>query len=330
MNKNMWMGVLLAAVVALAVTAMWQNRQIAQLKEQLASAAVDKAKAPPVSAAEKPVPEPATPAMPVEPVSAPAPTPVAAPPPAALANTGTTSNYFAGLAGMMKNPQMKEMIRAQQKVMLDRMYGSLPNYLNLPADKLDALKEVLSDRQMALVDAGITAMSGSESDRKQALEESKAIKSDYDQKIQELLGPQDYPAFQQYEQTAAERMSVQMFKQALPADAALTEQQEDNLIAAMYQERKALPTSSLMNNQNTDPSQLTDERVAEMEKQMEQLQQRYADRAAAILTPAQLEQFTTWQKQWSSMQVASLKMAAQMFGNKGASPPPAPSQGSTP
>ncbi|MGA2138788.1 MAG: hypothetical protein ABSH14_08010 [Verrucomicrobiia bacterium] len=85
-----------------------------------------------------------------------------------------------------------------------------------------------------------------------------------------------------------------------------------------------------MNNQNPDPSQLTEERVAELEKQMEQLQQRYADRAAAILTPAQLEQFTTWQKQWSSMQAAGLKMAAQMFGNKGASAPPAASKGSSP
>ena len=328
MKKNLWMGVLLAAVVALAVMAVWQNRQIARLKEQLASAALEKAKAPPVSVAEKPVPEPATPAHPVEPVSVPA--TEAAPPPAAPASASTTSNYFAGLAGMMKNPQMKEMVRAQQKVMLDRMYGSLSNYLNLPTDKLDALKEMLADRQMAMVDSGMAMMGGSESDRKQAIEETKAIKSDYDKKIQDLLGPQDYPVFQQYEQTANERMSVQMFKNALPADAALTDQQEDNLIAAMYQERKALPVSSLMNNQNPDPSQLTEERVAEATKQMEQLQQRYADRAAAILTPVQLEQFTKFQQQMSSMQAAGLKMAAQMFGNKGASAPPAASKGSTP
>ncbi|MGA2138789.1 MAG: hypothetical protein ABSH14_08015 [Verrucomicrobiia bacterium] len=236
MKKNLWMGVLLAAAVALAATAVWQSRQIAQLKEQLASAAVEKAKAPPVSAAEKPIPEPATPAHPVEPVSVSA--PEAAPPPAAPASASTTSNYFAGLAGMMKNPQMKEMVRAQQKVMLDRMYGSLSSYLNLPADKLDALKEMLADRQMAMVDSGMAMMGGSESDRKQAVEETKVIKSDYDKKIQDLLGPQDYSVFQQYEQTANERMSVQMFKNALPADAALTDQQEDNLIAAMYQSAK--------------------------------------------------------------------------------------------
>ena len=328
MKNNLWIGVFLAAAVALAATAVWQNRQIAQLKEQLASASLERTIAPSVPAAEKPVPEPATPAHPVEPVSVPA--PEAAPLPAAPSSANTTSNYFAGLAGMMKSPQMKEMVRTQQKVMLDRMYGSLSNYLSLPADKLDALKEMLADRQMAMVDSGIAMMGGSESDRKQAIEETKAIKSDYDKKIQDLLGPQDYPVFQQYEQTASERMSVQMFKDALPSDAALTDQQEDNLIAAMYQERKALPASSLMNNQNADPSQLTEERIAETTKQMEQLQQRYADRAAAILTPVQLEQFTKFQQQMSSMQAAGLKMAAQMFGNKGASAPPAASRGSSP
>ena len=121
-----------------------------------------------------------------------------------------------------------------------------------------------------------------------------------------------------------------MFKQALPADAALTDQQEENLITAMYQERK--DTAGVVIDEQSKRRPIpTDRRTrCPMEKQMEQLQQRYADRAAAILTPAQLEQFTKWQQQMNSMQAAGLKMAAQMLGNKGAAPTPAPSQGATP
>jgi len=230
----------------------------------------------------------------------------------------------------MKNPQMKAMIRNQQKVQLDLTYGSLSNYMNLSADKLDALKEMLSDRQMALVDSGMAMMGGSDSERKQAIEDSKTIKADYDKKIQDLLGPQDYPVFQQYDQTTSERMTVQMFKDGLPPDAALTDQQEDNLIAMMYQERKAMPPSPMKNGQVTDPSQFTDQAIAEATKQLEQLQQRYAERAASILTPTQLTQFTAFEQQMSSMQAASIKMAAQMFGSKGASPPPAASTSPTP
>jgi hypothetical protein len=328
MKKNIPILVLVAAVTVLAAVVVWQNRQIVQMKEQLASTTVEKAKAPPVPVPAKEIPEPAPPASAAAPV--PAPAPAAAPSPAAPVAASTRSNYFAGLAGMMKNPQMKQMMRAQQKVMLDRMYGSLSNYLNLPADKLDALKEMLSDRQMAMVDSGMAMMGGSDSDRKQAVEDTKAIKADYDKKIQDLLGPQDYPLFQQYEQSAPERMTVQMFKDALPSYKALSDQKEDNMIAMIYQERKALPPSPLMNNQNPDPSQFTDERIAEATKQMEQLQQRYAERAASILTPAQQTQFTTFVHQMGSMQAAGLKMAAQMFGNKGTSPPPPASTGSAP
>jgi len=225
---------------------------------------------------------------------------------------------------------MKEMMRVQQKMALAKMYGALPKYLDLPPDKQDALQELLADRQMALTQAGLSMMGGSESERKQATEEAKTVKADYDKKIQDLLGPQDYQVFQDYEKTVSERVQIQMFKDALTAEAALTEQQEDDLINAMYEERKTLPPSSLINSQTTDPSQLTEERVAEALKQWEELQQRYADRAAAILTPAQLDQFTKWQQQFGSMQAASLKMAAQMFGNKSTQSSPSTSPGPTP
>ena len=231
---------------------------------------------------------------------------------------------------MMKDPQMKEMIRAQQKMVLDQMYGPMLKNLNRPENEVDALKELLLQRQMALVEAGRSAMSASETERNASVEATKTLKEDYDKRIKDLLGPQDYEVFQQYELTAPERMQLQMFKGSLPADAALTDQQESDLLAAMYEERKAVPPSSLMNNKAPDPSQLTEENIAEALKQMEQLQKRYAERAAAILTPAQLEQFTKWQQQLSAMQAAGLKMASQMFGNKAAHPPPAVNQGQTP
>jgi len=85
------------------------------------------------------------------------------------------------------------------------------------------------------------------------------------------------------------------------------------LIAAMYEERRAMPTTSLLNSQSADPSQFTEERMAETLKQMQELQQRDARRAAAILTPAQLEEFTKFQEQMSNMQAMGMKMAAQML-----------------
>ncbi len=79
----------------------------------------------------------------------------------------------------------------------------------------------------------------------------------------------------------------------------------------------------MMNNQTPDPSKFTEEGIANTLKQMQELQQRDAQRAASILTPAQLDQFTKFQDQMNGMQAAGLKMAAQMFGNKSAAPAPA-------
>jgi len=62
-------------------------------------------------------------------------------------------------------------------------------------------------------------------------------------------------------------------------------------------------------------------------KQREALQQRDAQRAATILTPAQLDQFTKFQQQMNGMAAAGMKMAAQMFGNKNAAPAPAAATG---
>jgi hypothetical protein len=321
MKNNVWSNVWIIVLVAVAVAVLTavlakKDRQIVQLKEQLASATAtaERAKQQLASAAkEKRQAEPLPASSPVESLPAPASVPAAVPQPGA----GAATNSFAALAGMMKNPQMKEVVRAGQRMAFERTYASLFKNLNLPPEQQDALTDLLLGRQMALMDAGLAVFGGKNTDLKQSIEDTKAIKADFDKKIQDLLGSQAYPAFQQYEETQQERVQVQTFKGALPATEALTDQQEEDLIAAMHEERKALPASSLLNNQTPDPSQFTEEYIDETIKQLEQLQQRYADRAAVVLTPEQLEQFTRFQQQMSTMQAAGMKMFVQMYGNKG-------------
>ncbi|MGA2602988.1 MAG: hypothetical protein ABSG14_02040 [Verrucomicrobiia bacterium] len=168
----------------------------------------------------------------------------------------------------------------------------------------------------------------SATDSKRAAEDITALKTQYEKQIEDLLGPQTYSVFQQYDQTVAERTQVNLFKQSLSADKALTEQQGNDLVAAMYQARKAPPENSLLNGQTRDPSQLTEDGIARALKLQEQLQKQYADSAASILTPAQLDQFTKFQQQLSTMQAADMKMAAQMFGQNKPNASPTPNPGS--
>lgn len=323
MNKNAFVGALVAAVVALGVLAVRQSREIASLQDAQAQerAALEKQVAVLKSAREEVRAKAARGAQKAAAANdrqAPATTAQAEPAAieVAAAATQAGTNFMGAIAGMMKNPQMKEMIRAQQKVMVSQMYGALPRYLNLSAETKEQLDKLLLDRQMAMAEVGLTMMNGSEEERKQALEDSKTVKETYDRAIQDLLGDQDDEIFKQYEQSVSEQTTVSMFKNTLTGEDSLSEQQEYDLVTAMYQARKEMPQDSVFNkeNQSADPSQFTEERIAETLKQMEDLQKRYAESATAVLTEPQLARFKQWQEQMAVMQQTGLKVSAQMFG----------------
>ncbi|MGA2140309.1 MAG: hypothetical protein ABSH14_15740 [Verrucomicrobiia bacterium] len=329
MKKSYWVIAALSITTALlAVVVVKQRQELAVMSERtpvVRMAERPKTRTSPIHIAPKPMSalsaETTPPSVLASPMIAPAPSGDTKP----SFSTGTASNWAYGLAGMMNNPQMKEVLQAQQKAMVEPKYGSLSKDLNLSADQLDALKSLIADRQAALMDARLPMIGGSEADRKQAMENVNAIRAEYDQKIKDLLGPQDYQTFQDYEKTSEERSLIQMFKGSLPADAALTDQQEYDLLNSMYEARTSLPSSSLL----YDPSKLTEENVGEAIKQFEVLEQAYAERAKSILSPAQYDQFIQSEQQISGLAAVSFKMQQQMFGSKSA-PTLAPSQSSNP
>jgi hypothetical protein len=220
----------------------------------------------------------------------------------------TTNKFYTMLAGMLKDPQSREMLRAQQKMMIGQTYEDLA----VPADKFDALKDLLLNRQMAMTEPSLAAMSGTLAERAAATTNVLAIKADYDNKIKELLGTQDYQVFQDYEKSLPERMQIQVFKGTLPADSALTAQQENDLISAMYAERLAMPDLTALSKQASRSSILSSNKVTELEAQMDELEQGYLRRAATILTPGQLEHFKEWQKQIAGVQSATVR---EWFGD---------------
>jgi hypothetical protein len=328
MKKNGLFVVLVAIIAGLAVVVVRQHQELNQLREVAAKPPVVEATTPVRPVAQVPEPEPnpgLSPSPPVAQPQAAASTPVASIGP--VAPEQKSPNFLAAVSKMAKDPAFKDMMRNQQKVMLDMMYGGLFKSLNLPAEDLDALKQLLVDRQMALADGGMAIMSGelSAADRAQKAKEIEQVKADYDKKIQDFLGAEDYAVFKDYEQTQSERVQVNMFKQSLASADALTEQQEADLVAAMYQERKNLPDPDFMRKTAPDPAKFTEEGIAEMQEQLEQLQDKYLQSAAKILNATQLEQFKKSSEQQRAMQAMGLKMAAQMFGQQQQSPQnPAP------
>lgn len=280
--------------------------------------------------AARPAPQPKPVRMAAVPVAPAQPGDAAASKPAVTRSfqAGFGTNFMSALAGMMKNPYMKETMKAQQKVAVDKMYGDLLKSLtNLTDEQKNQFHEMLVERQQFHAEAGMTMMTGSAEEKKKAIELMKEAKAGYEQVVRELFGPETSETFKQYEDHLPEHGSLAMFKGSLPAADALSAQQESDLVAALYQERKSMPADSLLNKsgQPPDPAQFSEEQLTKTLQQMEQLQQRNLTRAETILTPTQLEQYKQYQKQMADMQTMGLKMAAQMFGQQpkaGAAPAP--------
>lgn len=224
----------------------------------------------------------------------------------------------ADLAKMLRNPGMKEMIRAQQKGQQEMLYGSLFKCLQLTDEEMGRFKELLLDRQMALVDSSMEMMSASATaeEKKAAAAKVKELSEAFDAQFKELLGDDNYGLYKSFEETQAERMQVTMFKGSLGAADQLSDEQEDGLIRAMHEARSGFAFSAPdpSNPQAADPSQFTPEGIEKILADSARLQEQYVAKAADLLTPAQLEQFKASQKQQQAMQEMGMRMAAKMFG----------------
>ena len=225
------------------------------------------------------------------------------------------ADFMKSLAGMMDSPEMKEAIRLQQKSSMEMMYGGLFSYLDLSDENRSKLQEMLLDKQMALMEHSIQGMNTSLSPEERSVQMAKIkkVKQEYDEQIKAFLGDEDYAIFDEYEQTQPERMQMQQFKQALPADNALTPEQEHELILAMNGARTNFTYSVNMEQMESDPSLLTEASVELLVNDFSALNQRYQTLAAELLSEEQQKVYSAFLEQQLAMQRAGMKMAVQMF-----------------
>jgi gas vesicle protein len=212
---------------------------------------------------------------------------------------------------------MKDMMRAQQKLMMNSMYGGLAKELNLTTEQNEKLTELLLDQQMKALDgftkegatnAGAPANSFSETQKQS------------DESIKALLGEEKFAQYQEYKKTVGERMQLNMFTQQMEgAQTPLQEEQTKQLMGLIREEHEKNPPA-LSEELKTDSANFAKLFSGDlMEKQMqwqEEMNRRVLDRAAQILTPDQLKAYADFQNQQLNMQRLGMKMAGGMFGNK--------------
>lgn len=240
-----------------------------------------------------------------------------------LAEAKTNAAAPKGLAALFKDPDMKEMIKSQQKAvigpMIDKMYGPYLTQLNMTPEQTAYVKDLLQKKMLVASEMGVSMLSG-DTDAAKRSDMMKQIKEQtdaYDAQLKQFLGDDLYKDFQTYEKSTPDRLAVNQFNDQVAATpTALSADQQNQLIQIMADQRNNFKWTTDFNNaENMDVNTMfTEEKVNQFAQEKERLDQQVLDRARPILTPEQLSQFETFQKSQRDMQVAGMKMAAKMFG----------------
>ena len=222
------------------------------------------------------------------------------------------------LSKMMKDPAMKEMMRTQQKVMVQKMYGPLLKDLNLPPEQKDKFMELMLDRQMSSIDQAGALFKEGETDKTEAAKAMQESQKELDASLKALVGDEKFAQYQDYTKTMGERMQLDQFRQQLETgNMALQDDQMKSLLQVMKEEREKVPPV-ISNKAGDNPADfakaLSEDNLAKQFQWQEDLNRRVQERAGQVLTPEQLKEFTDFQSQQMNLQKVGMKMAKELFG----------------
>jgi len=225
----------------------------------------------------------------------------------------------AELSAFATSKGMQNVMASQQAAIIAMTYKDLLDRFKLSPEERDYMQKLLLDRQMIQVTNGMQMMNpGLTPDERAALGQQimQGVQAD-DARIHDFLNSDaDAAAYQSYHQQEPERAEVGMFESSLSADNALDPATADSLAGLLANARKNFPfTVDFNNNANfANPAVLNTPTVNKFLDEEAQLQAQVTEKAAALLTPAQLQAFKQNQATLSQMTKMKLSNIVQMSG----------------
>lgn len=144
---------------------------------------------------------------------------------------------FELLAAMADMPEFQKLIALEQRGKVDAKFAALFRKLKLSPDEQSRLETLLADKQSAFADAMIAArgqgLTGKEA-RQVANAVANATEKELNASIKNLLGPQRFNQYQNYERTAPQRAAVEQLAQRLSyTPTPLTPRQQEQLVQVL-------------------------------------------------------------------------------------------------
>lgn len=207
----------------------------------------------------------------------------------------------APLSSISGNPEMHKMIRDQQKFGLEAIYKEFAHRANLTPETRDQLNNLLADHVMTNIEHITTVLR----EHKSPIE-MEAVFTEQEARttaeVKNLLGPEAYSQYQEYNRDLASYLTAEQFKAMLPGDKEAKEEQARKLHDLMRAESaKILAAQGLNPDYQTVPT-LNFRNIAseaEGEKNIQLLDAIYDQvqaGAASFLTPEALAKFGEFRK----------------------------------
>jgi hypothetical protein len=215
----------------------------------------------------------------------------------------------------MQDPIYKKRLRNN----LETYYSPLFKELNLSPDKVEKLKDLLTEFQMTVGEMNPEILTAS------AKEDTTRIQKRYDDlqkesnsKVIELLGNEGYEKYQAYKDQSLERSLLNGFTEALGTGEKLTEEQQKNFLDAIYKNHKTVFSGMEYDpTQRIDfPAAMTEEDVAFRITTEDNLDAAYLKTASIMLSSSQYEQFNKFLKNRRDMEDLYLQRMLQTYGKK--------------
>ncbi|MGC3989010.1 MAG: hypothetical protein QM796_04865 [Chthoniobacteraceae bacterium] len=212
---------------------------------------------------------------------------------------------LAAYMKMLKDPKMREMIKAQQRITMPMLYADLVKQLHLSAGDADKLYGLLSDLQMARMNDG----------------KNGDPTADATAALKQFLGDDGYAQYESYQKSVSDHMVLNQFSQGLTGQNALSDSQRDGLMQIMSDVRAQMPSSVLDVGSNaTMKEQMSamsnEDQTNQFMQNQEQINQQVIARARSLLTTDQVTALQNYLDQMLKMEQMGIQMSKTMGGGQ--------------
>lgn len=200
----------------------------------------------------------------------------------------------------------QELVRKHRLTVVENQYTSLFEELDLSTEKLENLKDLLVERNLALYPERPMDESAKE-DMTTVKERTDKVNEEYDAKLNEFLGYVDYEKYEEYIERSGSRANVTDFMRSLSTDEMLTKDQKKELIEIWYNEQEKASNEALSNPSVAPTTYLNDNMIAQGLNNLEKIHSKIIQAAQDTLSSSQLDKLQNYLKSQRAMLESSSK-----------------------